>query len=404
MKQFSLSNATLVTPDVVSEQGALSIEGETIKDVGAREVLDIPLNGRVLCPAFINAHDHLLGTYYPKVGHGPYSSWYPWDLDLKACPLYEERSKIANEDLYYLGSYRNMLSGALTVSDHIPHQVNDPFIPKMPIRIIKDYCLAHEVSAYDLKWGDGVDVEYARAVENDMPFITHLEEGFDSESRKGTTYLREMNAISEHSVLVHCIVLSLDDIRLMAKQNANLVWCAASNWFMFKRTARVKEWLKQGINVSIGTDSPMSGGANILEEMRFCKRLYEKTLYPGETLPYETIVKMVTVNPAKAFRLRTLGRIAKGMTADLLVIENKGDPYGSIVNAELKDIHLIIHKGLPIYSSGEYFSLFDEHNLKVKKIRVEGETKYCLHDVKGLLYRIRKAVGFSKELPFLPVD
>jgi cytosine/adenosine deaminase-related metal-dependent hydrolase len=55
--------------------------------------------------------------------------------------------------------------------------------------------------------------------------------------------------------------------------------------------------LDKKINVCIGTDSPMSGGLNLLEEMKFDKKLYKK-LY-GEELPDETIYRMVTVNPAK---------------------------------------------------------------------------------------------------------
>ena len=48
-----------------------------------------------------------------------------------------------------------------------------------------------------------------------------------------------------------------------------------------------REFLDMGINVAIGTDSPMSGGLNLLHEMKYDKILYED-IY-GEELRDETI-------------------------------------------------------------------------------------------------------------------
>ena len=52
----------------------------------------------------------------------------------------------------------------------------------------------------------------------------------------------------------------------------------------------------------------MSGGENILYEMKFDRAVYHE-LY-GKDLPDKQIVQMVTKNPAKAFKMSKNGKIA----------------------------------------------------------------------------------------------
>ena len=217
--EYSLSSITMATPETVKGDVSLKISNGRIKEFKKSSQNDFTIgDGYFLFPALINIHDHLFGTYYPKIGNGPYICWLPWDYDLKSSPIYEERNKNSAYEIYLLGSYKNLISGVTTVQDHIPHKVNDPFIEKLPIRVIKDYSLSHEVSVYDLKWGDGIDVEYKKAVENDIPYITHVEEGFDVESLKGIEILEEHGALSEYTILIHGIGFNENDIKQLNRQ------------------------------------------------------------------------------------------------------------------------------------------------------------------------------------------
>lgn len=401
MVTYSLSGTVTLTPAQYIAGTSVRVNDDRIGGLGEKAELDIDLAGATVAPALINAHDHLLGNYWPKVGHGPYPTWREWDIDLKASDVYRERSKISNEDLYLIGSFRNLISGVGTVSDHVPHALNAPLIPKMPIRIIKDYTLAHEVSRYDLKWGDGVKKEHDRAQKNDIPFITHIEEGFDEESKRGIDRLIREKALSDHTVLVHGLALSATDIKAIAAAKAHLVWCPTSNMFMFDRTGDVRSWQKNGISVSLGTDSPMSGGINLLEELRFARDVY-RTRY-GAALSDRDIVSMVTENPAKALRLNGLGTLEKNAVADILVV-NGADGYRSLVNAELRDIRLLIREGKPVYGDESCIPLFEHCSVPYNRIRVRGAAKVTAFDIRGLLSRVRTSVGYSKELPFLPIE
>jgi len=359
MKKWVISGPAILNPDKTAESVNILVENNRITAVSEKDIsstVKIKSSG-IISTGLINSHDHLLGNYYPKVGNGPYENWLPWDNDLKSAPVYQERCQIENRDLYLLGAYRNLVSGVTTVSDHMPHFVAEPFYDLLPVKAIRGYSLVHSVASFALAWGESIDAEYKKAVDNDIPFITHCSEGFDSETVQDVTNLDRKGGLGDHSVLVHGLAFSERDIELIKKKGASVVWCADSNMFMYNRTTNIKMLLDKKVNVCIGTDSSMSGGENLLYEMMFDKKLYKK-LY-AEELPDETIYRMVTVNPAKAFRLRNSGEIKPGYTADLLVVRDRGGSYvNSVVASDLRDISLVVIGGLPAYGDAEFAGLF----------------------------------------------
>ncbi len=406
MTRWSISGASCVVENSVIKSGSVTIRDDKIENVSKKAqpaAIDLRVENAVLVPGLINSHDHLLGTYYPKVGNGPYENWLPWDNDLKSAPVYNERQQIENRDLYLLGAFRNLVSGVTTVSDHIPHFVAEPYYDILPMKAIRHYSLAHSIASFALNWGEEIDVEYKKALDNDIPFITHIAEGFDSETVRDLATLNRRGGLGDHSVLVHGIAFSGEDMKLIKQKGASVVWCGDSNWFMFNKTTNIKLLLENGINVCIGTDSPMSGGLNLLSEMKFDKNLY-KELY-GKELTDQQILKMVTANPAKAFRLKNLGYIKNGYVADLTLFRDRGGaPAGSVVDAELKDVMLVVINGRPVYGNAEYAHLFDKAGTIYQHIVLDGTDKVIVGDPLGLLKRISRAVGFKKEFPFFPVD
>lgn len=398
---YSISNIRYIKKDGVYE-GAISINSEYINGFDKNKN-NYKLENHLVIPAFINAHDHLFGTYYPKIGHPKYEKWLEWDNDLKKDDVYKERTSMQKEDIYLLGCYRHFLCGVLTVSDHIPHVINDDMIDKMPIRVIKNYTLAHEAVSYDLKWGEGIGIEHTRALENNAPFITHIAEGDDKESLQSLNSLIKENALTDHTVLIHGISLSDCDIENIAKMRANIVWCPVSNNFMFRKTGHVKKWLEDGINVSLGTDSPATGAINMFDEMKFASHFY-KNIY-GEDLSYKILYDMCTTNPANAMRLYNIGKIENNAIADLVVVEDRNyDPYKTAATLTLKDVKIIIQAGKVVYAAEEHKKLIEAFNSRIYTFNVEGEKRYSCYDIKGLIMRIRKILGFAKEIPFLPID
>ncbi|MGC8765564.1 MAG: amidohydrolase family protein [Brevinematia bacterium] len=407
--RYTIKGGTLVTPEKIIYGADIVVNNDKIEKIGEgiKEKVDFEIKLKsddLVFPALINAHDHLLGSYYPRIGKGPYINWLPWDNDLKNHEVYLERNNIDNLDLYLLGAYKNLISGVTIVSDHIPHPVNKDFINLMPVKVIENYTLEHEISSYDLRWGRGITVEHNEAKEKDIPFITHIQEGFDEEACMGVNILKEMNALDEYTVMVHGISFTESDIIEISKSQAHVIWCPSSNYFMFKTTTNIRSLLNRNVNVSLGTDSPMSGGLNILEEMQFAKALYKK-LYREEIEP-KKIVEMVTTNPAKALRLKNIGKIEEGFFANILILKSSKsmDPYESLINAWFGDIKLVIMNGKPVYGKRKFLDNFLDNKKDFELVSIKGSDNFVVGSITRLYERIWEKIRYKKILPFLPVD
>ena len=405
---WELINGTIVTPDTVIQNGSLSVEKDEIAKVGKGESgssnIQIDLNGLIIYPGLINGHDHLLGSYMPRVGdRKPYLNWLVWDNDLKSNPVYAERQQIESKDLYQMGAFRHLLCGITSVQDHIPHFVQDMFKDDLPIKLIEDYAVAHSVTSFALKWGDSIENEHANAQKNDIPFVAHCSEGYDEETIRSVTTLQEKEALSKNTVLIHGIAFSDSDIKLLKQNECNVVWCPASNLYMFEQTAPVKKLLDQKINVCLGTDSPMSGSSSLFQEI-FVGREFYKEAY-GEELSEKTILNMLTKNPAKAFSLKRQGEIKEGYLADLIIVNgDKNNPYSAITNMSYEDIMLVVIDGIPKYADESFIPLFEALEIPFQKVKVDSYKKIINGDLLGLLEKVRDAVGFQKTFEFLPVE
>lgn len=404
MTQYTLANADIVSGIGIQKKSSITVSGATLAETGQGPKIDLKGESFVY-PALINVHDHMRGNYVPRVGPPRgrfYLNWSFWDADLKSSKVYEERANLGVETMYFLSAYKNLFSGVATVNDHFPHEINDPYIPFLPIRVIKEYALAHECSSYDLKWGKGIEIEHAQAVKNGWPFITHLEEGFDAEAQDGVGVLERLGCLTEHDLFIHCIGFSDEDIAKTAKAGASVSWCPASNLFMFNVTCKIRKFLKAGVNVSIGTDSTHTGSINLLAEMQFARAVYRR-LY-GEDLPAQTLFQMVTANPAKAFRIYDkTGTLEAGKRADVLILKARhDDPYENLAQAKMDDIEFLSIDGKPVYADERFWELMpgpkhEEVKVGRRMMRVKGSPLS--------LYRsVRKAVGFDKKLDYLPFE
>ena len=412
---YVLKDGIIVTAGKNPCVGSLGISGEKLvsPDIAQGGVIVDLKEKSYVYPSLINAHDHLQGNYRPPVGPKKgsfYLTWQPWDNDLKASGIFTERSKMSREELYILSSYKCIFSGVTTVNDHFPHALNKDILPKLPIRAFLEYGLAHEATSYDLKWGDGIEVEHAKAVKNNWPFITHLCEGFDHEAMHSLDYLEKLGVLDNHCLLIHCIGLSDADIKKAAKAGVSVALCPTSNMFMFNVTAKIRKMIDAGLNLTIGTDSSATGPANLMEEIRNLRQFYQK-MY-GEDLSPKMIFEMVTINCAKAFWMQDcIGSLDDGKLADILVLKaHCDDPYENLASTCMEDIELLTLAGKPIYGERRFLDIFKD--LKSAEGLPEGYSEvivgnrpmFVIGNPAALYREIRSRVGFKKILDFLPFD
>jgi len=285
-----------------------SIRKPTRPDKGS-DVLD--LEGHLILPGLINAHDHLEFNLYPRLGKGPYPNAGAWARAVyrpKKSPIAEHLRVPKNTRLLW-GGLKNLLSGVTTVCHHNPRE-NPVFDGNFPVRVLKQFGWAHS-----LEFSRDVALRF-ELTPPDWPFILHLGEGTDDQAKREVFDLDEMDALDSRTVLTHAVGLNKRGLKLVKDRGASLIWCPSSNLFLLGRTLKAGT-LRSGIPVALGSDSALTGEGDLLDEIRVARRV--------SRLPSSVIYRMVTEEAASILRLRGgAGSLAPGGGADLIAIPDTG--------------------------------------------------------------------------------
>jgi 5-methylthioadenosine/S-adenosylhomocysteine deaminase len=136
-------------------------------------------------------------------------------------------------------------------------------------------------------------------------------------------FLDRLGFFERHVLAAHCIDLSETDMRIMASRGVNVVHAPVANMKLGLGAARIKELMDLGVNVALGTDGPASNNTlDMFETMKFAALLQKHVHRSPETLSAFQILKMATLNGAKALGLEGLiGSLEVGKRADIVLID-----------------------------------------------------------------------------------
>jgi cytosine/adenosine deaminase-related metal-dependent hydrolase len=371
LKNLSWSDGSeTIVGDVRIGEGIILEVGKTL-DAGKRDVV-IDLPEHFIYPGLVNAHDHLEMNLYPKLGKPPYKNYVEWGNDIyhpRHSPLLEIES-VNIQDRLLWGGLKNLISGATTVIHHNPWHLmlgkND-----FPVKVQK-VAWAHSL-AFEKK-------SNFKLPEKHRPFVIHAGEGIDELSFAEIPTLKRMDLLKNNTVLIHAIALTGRDIETLATTQCSVVWCPASNLFMFDRTANITEMVSR-IRIALGSDSTLTGSSTLLDEMQ--------TASKSKPVSARQIYDMVTTIPADIFSLNNR-RIFQRQPADLFITsKNQGDYFENLLDAKVGDISLVMVSGMPRIAAS------DTGIILKNTVKIQGKTKGCVYDIAGLKKRIEKKVGQS---------
>ncbi len=249
--------------------------------------LTLDLEGHLLLPGLINAHDHLEFNLFPQLGRGPYRNAAEWARDIyhpDRSPI-REHLRVPKPVRLWWGALKNLMSGVTTVCHHNPYEA-EVFGPDFPVRVVKQFSWAHS-----LDFSPDLAMRF-RTAPPGYPFVVHCSEGTDSRARREVPELDELGVLSHRTVLVHGVGLTPAGLQLIRRRRSTLVWCPTSNLNTLGRTISAQV-LKTGVPVALGTDSSLTAGVDLLDELKVARR------YVDQRRLYE----MVTQQPARILRI-----------------------------------------------------------------------------------------------------
>ena len=125
-----------------------------------------------------------------------------------------------------------------------------------------------------------------------------------------------------HLLLAHCVKLTTSEIERLSKLNIYISHCPISNLKLGCGIAPISKMQENNICVSLGTDGQGSGcNLDMFETMKFAALLQKGVTEDATKIPAYEVLKMATINGAKALNLDSkIGTIEEGKLADLIII------------------------------------------------------------------------------------
>jgi 5-methylthioadenosine/S-adenosylhomocysteine deaminase len=140
--------------------------------------------------------------------------------------------------------------------------------------------------------------------------------------KRNIMYLDSVGITGPHVVLAHCVHLDTEEMETLMQTKTNVAHCPSSNLKLGSGLARVAEMLARKIPVSLGADgAPCNNRLDMFTEMRSAA-LLQKLAHGPEALPAARVLRMATIDGARALGLeQEIGSIETGKRADLIVVD-----------------------------------------------------------------------------------
>lgn len=202
-------------------------------------------------------------------------------------------------------------------------------------------------------------------------------------------YFNSLNLLDKNSVLAHCVHVDKNEINLLKKKNVRVAHCPSSNLKLGSGLAPIPLFIEKGISVSLGADgAPCNNNLNMFTEMRLAS-LIQKPKYGAKIMDAKTVVRLATIEGAKALHLdHEIGSIEAGKKADIVLVnlddaaqpvyESNDNIYSRLVySASKKNVCHVMINGKWVVRNGKSL-LYDENDLMFE----------AKHELKKLMKRI----------------
>jgi cytosine/adenosine deaminase-related metal-dependent hydrolase len=341
----------------------------------ASDELIIECNGAIAFPGLINSHDHLDFNLFRQMGNRFYDNYIDWGADLQAENKEEINAvlKIPEALRVKWGIYKNLLAGITTVVNH-GKKIN---VPADLINIFQECYSLHSVRN-EKSW----KLRLNKLFQRNLPLVMHIGEGTGASMQQEIDQLIRWNLFKKSIIGVHGVAMN----EKQAPSFKALVWCPASNYFLYNKTAAI-DVLKKRTTILFGTDSTLTSAWNIWDHLRLARS-------QGFATDAE-LFDMLTINPARTWGLEHTARIKEDCFADIVIAKPGHGPgkWDKFYNLDPGNLLLVIHKGNIRLFDAELLNEFKKTNIitdAFSKCYINGTGKYIQGNLSSLIKKIKE--------------
>ncbi|MBW1696137.1 MAG: amidohydrolase [Deltaproteobacteria bacterium] len=136
-------------------------------------------------------------------------------------------------------------------------------------------------------------------------------------------HLEQLGILDDNTLVVHGVWIDEQDIAILADHGTALSHNPSSNAKLAAGIAPVPKLIEAGVTVGIGTDSCASNNTlDLIREMNLCAKLHKATTLDPTVLDAPRVLKMATIEGARAIGLeKRIGSLEVGKAADVIIID-----------------------------------------------------------------------------------
>lgn len=168
---------------------------------------------------------------------------------------------------------------------------------------------------------------------------------------------------SSNVLVVHAVHVDDDDIKKLREYNVSICTCARSNAQLGMGIAPLGAFLRAGLNVGFGTDSPAATESiDMISEMRM-SMLIQRAFDTRRFLDSSTVLELATIGGARALGIDDkVGSLEIGKCADLIAVDLSSsyqtpdaDPVSAVVNTcSSSDVLMTMVDGKTLYEKNQW--------------------------------------------------
>jgi len=360
-----IKNGTVITQDKGRNvfRGDVLVEGGTIKEVGkvrggADQVIDA--KGAPVMPGLINTHAHVAMTVMKGMAD---DLPFPKFLD-RVFAIDSDRQEFDLLAGSRLGCMEMLLGGTTTFVDlYYSQDIIAQAVKEAGIRGVLCWAVLDQqfttqsgvpldnCKSFHSKFADdplvipgiGLQGVYVCSEETFMRskefsdrsgalMTFHLSETrkevYDHKAKTGmrpADWLSSIGFLNQRCLAAHSAWLTINEVRALAKAGSSISSCPVSNMKLATGgVAPIPEMLREGVNVSVGTDgSTTNNSLDMFGEMKTLALLQKSSRWDPTVVTAQQALDFATVNAAKAIGMSDeLGSIEPGKRADLVIMDH----------------------------------------------------------------------------------
>lgn len=343
--------------DIKIKENKIEKIEEKIEPEENEKVIDA--TNKVVMPGLINTHAHIAMSIFRGTFEG--CDLYTW-LNEKIWPI---EAKLTREEVYnasMLSIIEMISTGTTCVNDHYffseeirnalekskmramitrvlmdsdgeeasENRINE-FIHLYETRNKEDNFISYSVAPHGLyTCSDNLlKISENLARQYNLPIHTHFLESINEiEDIKNMHNAPATKVLKKYfdgipTILAHGVKINDEDIEVLKTMQCGISHNPISNFRLGCKIADVTKYLKNGINVALGTDGQGSGNNLDMFETMKLAALGQGGIHENEErITSKDVIKMATINGAKLLGIdNKVGSIEEGKEADLIIVD-----------------------------------------------------------------------------------